>query len=422
MVNRIEDDIAEALASLKRRAEQQRLARAAGSQSLPQKTRLQNETRSPSLEPPLFRAGGANQGFEVLRAKGDQRMVPVARDAAAGRSGLPNANVIPGLGALAAARAREFDMAPPDAAGDARTMQQGQAMRPTGFSPPGIAMDTRGGASSSTPFNADGTSLLRYVRDDGARGQSAQPAQRTQAPQSRQAPPGPPRGAPPARPAARRTESPPIAPPPGGAPRSTGAPRAQPPASAPNAQRGTATPGENEAQPRRRLDPARPEGPYLAGVTVRRREWGAERPNVGGMLDMDLREVDEIIFHHTGNEVTPQQVQNLHRRGQDDMGVVRDASAWVQGRSPPFRWDDVAYHFMIAEDGTIYDGRSARYEGNSSTLGGANRNSIAVAFLGDYTNRPLTSQQLASARALGPWVATEQRSRQLRVHHSRRLR
>jgi hypothetical protein len=118
------------------------------------------------------------------------------------------------------------------------------------------------------------------------------------------------------------------------------------------------------------------------------------------MPDMDLREVDEIIFHHTGNEVTPQQVQNLHRRGQDDMGVVRDASAWVQGRSPPFRWDDVAYHFMIAEDGTIYDGRSARYEGNSSTLGGANRNSIAVAFLGDYTNRPLTSQQLASARAL----------------------
>jgi hypothetical protein len=96
------------------------------------------------------------------------------------------------------------------------------------------------------------------------------------------------------------------------------------------------------------------------------------------MDDMDLRNVGEIVFHHTAHRNTPQDVERLHREARG--------------------WADVAYHYMIDRDGTIYLGRDARSEGAHAK--GHNYNTIGVAFLGNYQNRPLTRQQLASANAL----------------------
>lgn len=64
---------------------------------------------------------------------------------------------------------------------------------------------------------------------------------------------------------------------------------------------------------------------------------------------------------------------------------------------------DVGYHFMIGEDGTIYQGRPLDFVG--AHVLDQNDGNIGLAFLGDYGNRPLTSAQVSSARALSRMLA-----------------
>ena len=56
---------------------------------------------------------------------------------------------------------------------------------------------------------------------------------------------------------------------------------------------------------------------------------------------------------------------------------------------------DIGYHFMIGPDGRIYEGRSARAEG--AHVKHHNERNLGVAFLGDYTNAPLTDAQVQAA-------------------------
>src|SRR5262249_47022704 len=62
------------------------------------------------------------------------------------------------------------------------------------------------------------------------------------------------------------------------------------------------------------------------------------------------------------------------------------------------RWGDIGYHFMIDRDGTIYEGRSLRYQG--AHVSGHNPGKIGIAFLGDYTTQDNTRAQIGSARYL----------------------
>lgn len=53
---------------------------------------------------------------------------------------------------------------------------------------------------------------------------------------------------------------------------------------------------------------------------------------------------------------------------------------------------------MIASDGTIYEGRSLRYE--AAHVLGKNSGNIGIAFLGEYSKKALSGAQIESARAL----------------------
>jgi hypothetical protein len=153
MANRVEDDIADVLASMKRQEEQRRLARAAAAQSLLQKSSQRDDMGAPPREAAAFGAGPSNRRFGG-REEGNQRLAPLAGRAPADLGGLSNPNVIAGLGALTHGRTAPF----------ARSMDDRNRSLQSRFIP-GLSelaasrvapftMEDRS-QSSQTPFNRD---------------------------------------------------------------------------------------------------------------------------------------------------------------------------------------------------------------------------------------------------------------------------
>ncbi len=115
---------------------------------------------------------------------------------------------------------------------------------------------------------------------------------------------------------------------------------------------------------------------------VPRKGWTQSQANPQDMKKASLGTKSgpytEIVFHHTSTRKTPQSVYDLHVKGNG--------------------WADVGYHYMIDVDGTVYTGRDLAYEG--AHVKGHNPGKIGIAFLGDYTSRPNTPEQLAASRQL----------------------
>ena len=146
---------------------------------------------------------------------------------------------------------------------------------------------------------------------------------------------------------------------------------------------------------------------------VTRKEWGArpldlEAPEEFGVFDPrtnpegvltysdDLRNVlNTVIVHHSAYpNAGPKEVQDLHM---DKRGFA-----------------DVAYHFMISSDGTIYEGREINIRG--AHVQGFNTGSVGVVLLGNFNNEEPTKAQLDSLRALTDYLRYTYEIRYLAGH------
>lgn len=103
------------------------------------------------------------------------------------------------------------------------------------------------------------------------------------------------------------------------------------------------------------------------GLVVTRSQWGARSRNCG-----PRHTPNRLTIHHT---VTPnndsmsmparlRQIQNYHIN--------------TQG------WCDVGYHFLIGQDGKVYQGRVENIVG--AHAGGANTNNVGISFIGTFTS------------------------------------
>ncbi len=106
-------------------------------------------------------------------------------------------------------------------------------------------------------------------------------------------------------------------------------------------------------------------------------------------IDPDYSDLDEndvpyslVTLHHTGDPTTPGEVENIHRANEGIITLIRTLGS-VVNLAQKYNLADVGYHYMIAEDGTIYEGRSLDYAG--AHVSGNNKGNIGIAFLGDYT-------------------------------------
>src|SRR2546430_1721692 len=121
-------------------------------------------------------------------------------------------------------------------------------------------------------------------------------------------------------------------------------------------------------------------------------EWGSKpQPIPDERKQATLR---WITIHHAGEtwaaKIEPDQ-------------FVRNMQAWGQKEK---NWPDLPYHFLIAPDGRIFEGRSIAYEPESNTKYPLSGN-IGVDMLGHFAVQRPSPQQHQSCVNMVAWLEPE---------------
>ncbi|XP_070079167.1 peptidoglycan recognition protein 1-like [Equus przewalskii] len=121
------------------------------------------------------------------------------------------------------------------------------------------------------------------------------------------------------------------------------------------------------------------------GPIVPRREWRGLASNCDRKLSLPKSYV--VVSHTAGSPCdTPdsclKQVQNVQNYHKGTLG-----------------WCDVAYNFLIGEDGLVYEGRGWDTQG-AHAGGGWNSKSIGISFMGNYMDRAPPQRALRAAQSL----------------------
>lgn len=118
--------------------------------------------------------------------------------------------------------------------------------------------------------------------------------------------------------------------------------------------------------------------PTLTIVT--REEWGS-KPQP---LDESKRHVPKFItIHHEGV---------LWKAGTDNAAKLRNVQSWGQREK---NWPDLPYHYIIAPNGIVYEGRDWNYQPESNTnysLDGV----LNIELLGNFEAQRVSREQLQS--------------------------
>lgn len=122
-------------------------------------------------------------------------------------------------------------------------------------------------------------------------------------------------------------------------------------------------------------------------VFVSREAWGAAAtPDC-----TDQMGVTGIVLHHTADP--NQDVET----GESRMRLTQNYHMQVN------EWCDVGYHFLIGQDGRIFEGRRLPLMGAHAK--GANRDNIGIALMGNFEEGDPTEDQMASVKILMKAIA-----------------
>lgn len=138
-------------------------------------------------------------------------------------------------------------------------------------------------------------------------------------------------------------------------------------------------------------------GAEIRPAIVSREEWGSKPEPISD----DKKQTPKwITIHHAGE---------LWKSGKDPAEFVRRMQVWGQNRpkleKPPrdTYWPDLPYHFLIAPDGRIFEGRPVQYEPESNTKYPLNGN-IGVEMMGDFNVQRPSIEQIKSCAQLTAWL------------------
>lgn len=125
--------------------------------------------------------------------------------------------------------------------------------------------------------------------------------------------------------------------------------------------------------------PSRKTASSPAPVIVPRSGWQAKAP-----LPYKPQVPVRITVHHEGTTLLPTD---------DAARKINRIQAW--GMGPDRNWKDIPYHFLIAPDGTIYEGRSVNTVGETNTEYDPTGH-LLICCLGNLEQQPVPAAQLAS--------------------------
>jgi hypothetical protein len=135
---------------------------------------------------------------------------------------------------------------------------------------------------------------------------------------------------------------------------------------------------------------------------ISREAWGSKPDRIP---DSRRQTPKWITLHHAGV---------LWTNSKDPAQFVRDMQEWGKKRpqleKPPMDtyWPDLPYHFLIAPDGRIFEGRPLEFEPESNTkyeLSGH----IGIEMMGDFNRQRPSPEQLQSAVQLTAWLLDAQK-------------
>lgn len=123
-----------------------------------------------------------------------------------------------------------------------------------------------------------------------------------------------------------------------------------------------------------------------------RKEWGAAKALEGGKKQVPV----SIMIHHTGTKSRPNSLTATKMHNLQHFSQTRQKLA--DGRTKPV-WSDVPYHFYIAANGEIAEGRAIDITGDTNTSYDAS-GYIQIVVEGNFDIEQPQPQQLASLRLL----------------------
>ena len=134
-------------------------------------------------------------------------------------------------------------------------------------------------------------------------------------------------------------------------------------------------------------DAWRPDGVrYLA-----RAEWGAKAP----VARMERHAPERITIHHTATPQAPGRTLAQKLRGLQSFSQAPGALA--DGGTKP-AWPDIPYHYYVAVDGSVGEGREVGYVGDSNTAYDP-RGHVLIVVEGNFeTEQPTPAQWAALVR------------------------
>ena len=126
---------------------------------------------------------------------------------------------------------------------------------------------------------------------------------------------------------------------------------------------------------------------------VTREQWGSEPQP---MPDSRKHVPKYITIHHAGED---------WKAGRDPAVYVKNRQKWGQREKG---WPDLAYHFLIAPDGRIFEARSTEYEPESNTKYDL-QGHIGVELMGNFETQRPSRQQIESCVKLVAWLCQEKK-------------
>jgi len=128
-----------------------------------------------------------------------------------------------------------------------------------------------------------------------------------------------------------------------------------------------------------------------------RKQWDAKKP-VGKAKKHKIR---FITIHHTATQQKPEvaiatKMRNLQAFSQRDDKLAT-------GKLKP-AWFDIPYHYYIAADGNIAEGRKIKYVGDTNTEYNPAGHALVV-LEGSFNTEQPTSSQIDSMKRIVAWLA-----------------
>lgn len=130
---------------------------------------------------------------------------------------------------------------------------------------------------------------------------------------------------------------------------------------------------------------------------ITRAEWGASKPVGEGKK----HKIEFITIHHTATNqrsdiLTTSKLRNLQAFSQREEKLA-------SGKTKP-AWFDIPYHFYIAVDGRIAEGREIEYVGDTNTEYDPAGHALVV-LEGSFDKEQPSPAQIASLKQMVAWLA-----------------